>query len=237
MDNITENILELHDVETFIGQYHILFGVNITVRKGSATVLLGRNGGGKTTTLETISGLRPPFAGTILLDGKDIAGLPAYEIIQSGVGYVPEDRDIFSDLTIEENLLISSRKGNDYDKRLELVFELFPDMKKYFKKKSRILSGGQAQMLSISRALINDNKLILIDEPSKGLAPILIRELIDRINIIKKDNTVLLVEQNWEMATSVGDYFYIVQDGMTVFECTKEELLADDTIKQKYLGV
>lgn len=232
-----DNILELSGVETYIGQYHILFGIDLKVRRSGATVLLGRNGGGKTTTLETIVGLRKPSAGTIILDGEDITRLPAHEIVNKGVGYVPEDRDIFSDLTVEENLLITSRKGNDYAVRLEWVMELFPDMKKYFRKKSGTLSGGQAQMLAISRALINDNKLILIDEPSKGLAPIIIRDLIDRINQVKKDNTVLLVEQNYEMATAIGDYFYFVDDGKTVFECTREQLLSSPDIKQKYLGV
>ena len=233
-----DNILELKQVETYIGQYHILFGIDLKVRKGGATVLLGRNGGGKTTTLETIVGLRPASAGTIILDGEDITKLPAHAVVQKGIGYVPEDRDIFSDLTVEENLIITARKnGGNYQERLEMIIKLFPDMKKYFKKKSRVLSGGQAQMLSISRSLINDNKLILIDEPSKGLAPIIISELIDRLNEIKKTNTILLVEQNYEMATAIGDYFYFIDDGKTVFECTREELLRDDSIKQKYLGV
>ena len=139
---------------------------------------------------------------------------------------------------VEENLLITARKnGGNYHERLDMVLELFPDMKKYFKKKSRVLSGGQAQMLSISRALINDNKLVLIDEPSKGLAPLIIAELMDKLNEIKKENTILLVEQNYEMATAVGDYFYFVEDGKTVFECEKDELLHNDEIKQKYLGV
>ena len=233
-----ENVLELKGVETFIGQYHILFGVDLKIKKGQATVLLGRNGGGKTTTLETIVGLRQPSAGQIILDGEDVTKLEAHTMVQKGIGYVPEDRDIFSDLTIEENLIISFRKnGGNYKERLDMILSLFPDMKKYFKKKARVLSGGQAQMLSISRALINDNKLILIDEPSKGLAPIIISELIDRLNEIKKTSTILLVEQNYEMATAIGDYFYFIDDGKTEFECTREELLKDDSIKQKYLGV
>ena len=233
-----DNILEMNQVETYIGQYHILFGIDLKVRKGGATVLLGRNGGGKTTTLETIIGLRRPSAGTITLDGEDVTKLPAYEMARKGVGYVPEDRDIFSDLTIEENLVITARKnGGNYQDRLDMVLSLFPDMKKYFKKKARVLSGGQAQMLSISRALINNNKLILVDEPSKGLAPLIIAELMEKMNEIKQETTILLVEQNYEMATAVGDYFYFVEDGKTVFECTKDALLNDESIKQKYLGV
>ena len=178
-----DNILEMNQVETYIGQYHILFGIDLKVRKGGATVLLGRNGGGKTTTLDTIIGLRKPSAGTIILDGEDVTKLPAYEMARKGVGYVPEDRDIFSDLTIEENLLITARKnGGNYQERLDMVLSLFPDMKKYFKKKARVLSGGQAQMLSISRALINDNKQILVAKPSKGLAPLIIAELMEKMN-------------------------------------------------------
>ena len=231
------NILELKSVETFINQYHILFDINLKVKKNSATVLLGRNGGGKTTTLETIVGLRMPSAGSVIFDGQDISKLQTHEIIKLGMGYVPEDREIFSDLTIEENLLITVRDKDKYKEKLDVIFNLFPDIKKYFKKKSGILSGGQAQMLSISRALINDNKLILIDEPSKGLAPIIIDELITNINEIKKTNTVLMVEQNYEMATAIGDYFFFIDDGRTVYECTKDELIRNEDIKHKYLGL
>lgn len=231
------NALELRDVQTYIQQYHILCGVSFNVRKGGATVLLGRNGCGKTTTLESIMGLRPASSGSIIFDGADISKLKDYEIPRLGIGYVPEDREIFSDLTIEENLLIAVRNKKEFNHRLELVVELFPDMKKYLKHKARALSGGQAQMLSISRALINDNKLILIDEPSKGLAPIIINDLINKINSLKKINTILMVEQNYEMAMAIGDYFYIIDDGRMVFECNKETLLQDESIKQRYLGI
>ncbi|MCL2367483.1 MAG: ABC transporter ATP-binding protein [Oscillospiraceae bacterium] len=230
-------LLELKAVETFIGQYHILFGVDLVVERGKATIILGRNGAGKTTTLRTIMGLGRASAGSIVFDGKDITQSHTHHIVKEGVSYVPEDRDIFSQLTIEENLHITSRNKANYEERLEFIFSMFPDMKKYFKKKSRVLSGGQAQMLSISRALINENKLMMIDEPSKGLAPIIIRDLIVRMNEIKKDTTVLMVEQNYEMALAIGDHFCFIEDGKTVFACDKQTLLDDESIKTRYLGV
>lgn len=232
-----KNILALQDVQTYIGQFHILSGVSLEIEQGKATVILGRNGAGKTTTLETIMGLRPASSGKITLDGEDITKLKDYEVPRKGIGYVPEDREVFSDLTVEENLIIASRDKGVYGKKLEFIFDLFPDMKKYFKHKSRILSGGQQQMLSISRSLINDNKVILIDEPSKGLAPLIIEDLIDKINEIKKTNTIVLVEQNFDMATRIGDIFYIVDDGRTVHKSGKEDILYNEEIKKKYLGI
>lgn len=232
-----KNILELKDVQTYIGQFHILSGVSLEIEQGKATVILGRNGAGKTTTLETIMGLRPASSGQIVLDGEDITKLKDYQIPKKGIGYVPEDREVFSDLTVEENLVIASRDKSVYQKKLDFVFELFPDMKKYFKHKSRILSGGQQQMLSISRSLINDNKVILIDEPSKGLAPLIIEDLIDKINEIKKTNTIIMVEQNFDMATRIGDVFYIVDDGKTVYKSGKEDILYNEEVKTKYLGI
>lgn len=232
-----KNILELKDVQTYIGQFHILSNVSLEIEQGKATVILGRNGAGKTTTLETIMGLRPASSGQIILDGEDITKLKDYQIPRKGISYVPEDREVFSDLTVEENLVIASRDKSVYQKKLNFIFELFPDMKKYFKHKSRILSGGQQQMLSISRALINDNKVILIDEPSKGLAPLIIEDLIDKINEIKKTNTIIMVEQNFDMATRIGDVFYIVDDGRSVYKSGKEDILYNEEVKTKYLGI
>lgn len=231
------NILTLENVQTYIGQFHILSGVSLDIEQGKATVIIGRNGAGKTTTLETIMGLRPARSGNIILDGEDITKLKDYQIPRKGISYVPEDREVFSDLTIEENLIIASRDKDVYAKKLEFIFDLFPDMKKYFKHKSRILSGGQQQMLSIARALINDNKVVIIDEPSKGLAPLIIEDLIEKINEIKKTNTIILVEQNFDMATRIGDTFYIVDDGRTVFKGSKEDILNNEEIKSEYLGI
>lgn len=232
-----KNILVLKDIQTYINQFHILSGINLDIEQGKATVILGRNGAGKTTTMETIMGLRPASLGQIILDGEDITKLKDYEIPKRGIGYVPEDREVFSDLTVEENLLIASRDKNVYNKKKELIFDLFPDMKKYFKHKGKILSGGQQQMLSISRSLINDNKVILIDEPSKGLAPLIIEDLIYKINEIKKTNTIIMVEQNFDMATRIGDVFYIVDDGRTVYKSNKEDILNNEEVKKKFLGI
>ena len=232
-----DNILTLESIQTYIGRFHILFDINLEVRKNAATVLLGRNGAGKTTTLETIMGLRPAHSGKITFDGVDITKQVDYKIARLGIGYVPEDREIFSTLTVEQNLILSCRDASQYQQRLETVFELFPDMKKYFKSKARVLSGGQAQMLSIARALMSDNKLIIIDEPSKGLAPIIIQDIITKINEIKKRTTILMVEQNMEMALAIGDDFYIVEEGKTVAHCDKETLLHDDRLIKKHLGI
>lgn len=230
-------ILSLKDVQTNIGQFHILEGVSLDVPVKKATVMLGRNGAGKTTTLESIMGLRPAFAGSIKFDDKEIIKKKDYLIPRMGIGYVPEDREIFTHLTVEQNLYISSRQKKIYKDRLAMIFDLFPDMEKYRHKKAGILSGGQAQMLSISRSLINDNKIILIDEPSKGLAPLIIHDLVSKINEIKANCSILMVEQNFEMATAIGDLFYIIAEGRTVMTCGLDELLSSEKIKNEYLGL
>jgi branched-chain amino acid transport system ATP-binding protein len=232
-----DSILTMENVQTYIGQFHILDGINLSVRKNAATVMLGRNGAGKTTTLETIIGLRPASSGTIIFDGVDITHMKDFLIPRLGIGYAPEDREIFTTLTVEQNLRISCRNDNKFKQRLDMIVGLFPDMKKYLHLKAGVLSGGQAQMLSISRALITENKLILIDEPSKGLAPLIIEDLISKINEIKKTATILMVEQNFHMATAIGDYFFIIEEGKTAAECTREELLNDVEFQRKHLGV
>ncbi len=231
------DILTMKSVHTFINQFHILEGIDLSIERNTAAVVLGRNGAGKTTTLETIMGLRPAKKGTIVFDGEDITKLPDYQIPKKGIGFVPENRDIFTTLSVEENLKLACRDMTKFNTHIERVFSLFPDLKTYFKKGAGVLSGGQAQMLSIARALINDNKLILIDEPSKGLAPLIIQDIIKTIQEIKKSCSILLVEQNFEMATAIGDYFYIVENGKTVMRCEKAQLEQDDKIKAKYLGV
>lgn len=232
-----KNLLELNNVETYINQFHILSGINLKVAEGRATVILGRNGAGKTTTLSSIIGLRPASSGKIIFDGEDMTDLKSYQIPNKGIGYVPEDRDVFTDLTIEENLLIASRNKKTFNERKGLILDLFPDLNKYWNHKGGILSGGQQQMLSIARALINDNKLIIIDEPSKGLAPLIIEDLIEKINEIKKTNTILMVEQNFDMATRIGDDFYIIDEGRTVYQSTREEIVNNEDIQKKYLGI
>ena len=166
------NVLEVAEIQTFIGQFHILEEVSIDVPDGSITVLLGRNGAGKTTTLKTILGLTPPSFGKVILNGEEIQGLASYKIASKGIGYVPEHRAIFTDLSVEENLRIAERKKEDFAKREEFIFNIFPDLKRLIKLPGGNLSGGQQQMLAIARALVPENDVLLIDEPSEGLAPV-----------------------------------------------------------------
>jgi branched-chain amino acid transport system ATP-binding protein len=231
-------ILELADVHAHIGQHHILQGVSVGVRPDSVTVLLGRNGAGKTTTLRTIVGLIRPTRGRISFDGASIAGRPPHEIVRRGLGFVPEGQGIFAGLTVHENLEVAML-GNDAAAaaRLQRVFDLFPPLLRFRDAKAGTLSGGQKQMLSIARAFVNDNRLLLIDEPSKGLAPIVIEHLVDALREVKRHATVLLVEQNLAMAAALGDDFYLIDGGRTVHQGRMAELMADDALKRRYLGV
>ncbi|QED47173.1 ABC transporter ATP-binding protein [Cytobacillus dafuensis] len=230
--------LKLSEVETYIGQYHILQGVSFEVREGDVTVLLGRNGAGKTTTLRTIMGLNPPSKGEVIYKGEAIQGLPTYTVAQKGIGYVPEDQGIFSGLTVEENMKVAMKNNDDATKeRLDWILELFPDLKKFWKKQGGLLSGGQKQMLSIARAYINENDLLLIDEPSKGLAPIVVEKVMETILQMKEKTTIVLVEQNFMMASTIGDKFYIIDDGKTVSEGSMNLLKEDEEMRRKYLGI
>jgi branched-chain amino acid transport system ATP-binding protein len=231
-------LLKLNNIETYIGQYHILQGVSVEVKKGEVTVLLGRNGAGKTTTLRTIMGLNPASKGSIVYKGEEIQSLPTYTIAQKGIGYVPEDQGIFAGLTVEENMKVAIQKENEEtNKRLNYILNLFPDLKKFWKKPGGLLSGGQKQMLSIARAYVNDNELLLIDEPSKGLAPIVVEKVMESILQMKDQTTIVLVEQNFMMASTIGDCFYIIDDGRTVSNGSMKQLKEDEEMKRKYLGI
>ncbi|MFS0775561.1 ABC transporter ATP-binding protein [Neobacillus sp. 3P2-tot-E-2] len=231
-------LLKLNNIETYIGQYHILQGVSLEVKKGEVTVLLGRNGAGKTTTLRTIMGLNPASKGSIVYKGEEIQSLPTYTIAQKGIGYVPEDQGIFAGLTVEENMKVAIQKENEEtNKRLEYILNLVPDLKKFWKKPGGLLSGGQKQMLSIARAYVNDNELLLIDEPSKGLAPIVVEKVMESILQMKDQTTIVLVEQNFMMASTIGDCFYIIDDGRTVSTGPMKQLKEDEEMKRKYLGI
>jgi branched-chain amino acid transport system ATP-binding protein len=232
------SILKINNLQTYIGQFHILQGVSIDVQPGGVTVILGRNGAGKTTTMRSIIGLTPGNSGQILFQNENIMGLPAYEVAKKGIGYVPEDQGIFGDLTVEENMRVAMRKEDrETLERQEWLLQLFPDLKIAWKRKGGNLSGGQKQMLSIARALVNDNPLLLIDEPSKGLAPIMVEKVMEALRIIKEKTTVVLVEQNFMMASMIGDSFYIIDDGQTVLSGTMEQLRGDNELKRKYLGI
>jgi branched-chain amino acid transport system ATP-binding protein len=230
------SLLTVESIHTFIGQYHILEGVSLEVPKGSITALLGRNGAGKTTTLKSIMGLLTPRTGRIVLDGEAIDGRTPYSVAAMGVGYVPEHRAVFRDLTVEENLKIAERRRGDLSRNSDLIFELFPDLKRLYKLSGGQLSGGQQQMLSIARALVPDNRLLLIDEPSEGLAPIIIEHIVVALRRLSERVTVLLVEQNFRMAAQLADRYYILDDGRTVHEGSMADLVNDQALVTRYLG-
>jgi len=233
-----DTLLKLNDVQTYIAQYHILQGVSFEVARGEVTVLLGRNGAGKTTSLRTIMGLNPASKGKIFFRDKEIQNLQTYEIANKGIGYVPEDQGIFGELTVEENMKVAIKEENDVTKeRMAWILDLFPDLKTYWKKQGGYLSGGQKQMLAIARAYVNECELLLIDEPSKGLAPIVVEKVMETIHQMKEKTTIVLVEQNFIMASKIGDHFYIVDEGRTVYNGKMNELLENEGLRKKYLGI
>jgi len=235
---VAEAILKAEGIHAFIGKHHILQGVSFEVHPGKVTVFLGRNGAGKSTTLRTIMGLLSPSQGTVLFKNRAIQYLKPYEISRLGIGFVPEDRGIFNLLTVEENFRVAMLQEDGKSREMmETIFEIFPDLKKFWKAKAGILSGGQKQMLAIARPLVNRNELLLIDEPSKGLAPIVIDHLIDSINKLKEYSVIILVEQNFYMASNLGDDFYLFDDGKTVHKGEMKELIQNEELKKRYLGI
>ncbi|HYO87052.1 MAG TPA: ABC transporter ATP-binding protein [Candidatus Limnocylindrales bacterium] len=230
-------VLIIDDIHTFIGQFHILEGVSVNVAQGGITVLLGRNGAGKTTTLKSVMGITPPTRGSIQFEGVSLAGKPSNVIAQMGIGYVPEHRAIFRELTVKENLQIAERKGGDLNRRGDLIFELFPDLKRLYALPGGNLSGGQQQMLAVARALVPDNRLLLIDEPSEGLAPVIIEQLMRAISLLTEHASVLLVEQNFRVASRLATRYVIVDEGQSVANGVMADLVTDDALIQRYLGV
>ncbi|MBR2117173.1 MAG: ABC transporter ATP-binding protein [Pseudomonadota bacterium] len=230
--------LSLTGVHTHIAQYHILHGVDFTVPEGQTTMLLGRNGAGKTTTLRTIMGLSPPSAGQIVLAGQNIEKKSTPDIASLGVGYVPETMSVFSDLTVKENLILAAREGPLDDTRLQWIFGFFPALKRFWLSRAGSLSGGQKQMLSIARAIVEPRKLLLIDEPTKGLAPAIVVNLIECFAELKKrGSTILLVEQNFRVAQEVGDSVLVMDNGKIVHHGAMAELARDTSLQEKLLGL
>ena len=228
-------LLDLQSIHTFIGQYHILEGVTLQVPRGSITALLGRNGAGKTTTLKSILGLTPPSEGTIILDGYEIQGMRSFDIAAMGIGYVPEHRAIFRDLSVEENLRIAERQKGDFERKQAFIFGLFPDLERLINLQGTKLSGGQQQMLAIARALVADNQLLLIDEPSEGLAPVLIEQMMEAIRVLSAESTVLLVEQNFIVANQLAENYVIIEEGRSVKAGKMADLVNDPETIQRYL--
>ena len=235
---MTEAILSLNEVHTYIDQHHILQGVSLDVTPGRPTVFLGRNGAGKSSTLRAIIGLNPVTSGEIHLAGQPIQGRRPYEIARLGVGFVAEDRAVFYNLTVDENIRLSMFEENDQAlERVETVLALFPDLKRLWRCNAGLLSGGQKQMLAIARAFVNDHRILLIDEPSMGLAPIVVDQVGESLIQIKDQTTIVLVEQNFHLASLVGMDYFILDDGRVVHQGLMEDLVDDQETKQKYLGI
>jgi branched-chain amino acid transport system ATP-binding protein len=230
--------LTLEGVHTHIGRYHILHGVDFQVPVGQVTMLLGRNGAGKTTTLRTILGLWRASAGAIDFDGRPIAGLETPDIARLGIAYVPETMGIFGQLTVRENLLLATGPKGLAGSKLDSVFEAFPALKTKWQTAAGLLSGGQKQMLAIGRAIIEERRLLVVDEPTKGLAPAMVDALIGAFQRLKAaTTTILLVEQNFRMAQAVGDSVAVMDDGRIVHSGSMADLARDETLQQRLLGL
>jgi branched-chain amino acid transport system ATP-binding protein len=232
--------LEIEKINTFYGLSHILFDVTLNVERGEVVVLLGRNGAGKTTTMISIMGINPPKSGVIRYQGKDITGLAPYKAARLGIGFVPEDRRIFPDLTVYANLDVGRKasQSNAITWTPERIYQLFPILKKLSQQRGGTLSGGEKQMLTIARTLLGNPDFLLLDEPSEGLAPLIVKSLGDFINVIKKEGmTVLLSEQNSKFALKHADRAYIVDNGAIKYQGSISDLEQNEDVKKRYLAV
>lgn len=232
-------MLQLMDIHTYYGESYVLQGVSLEVKKGSIVGLLGRNGMGKTTTIRSVIGLTPPRRGRIIFNEEEINHLQVYEIARKGIALVPQGRQIFPSLTTKENLIIAGPNSREHTlKLLEETYARFPILKERADCKANLMSGGEQQMLAISRALMGKPQLVLMDEPSEGLAPLIVREIMQIIVELKERGfSILLVEQNLPMALEVTDYVYVIDRGSIVYESTPQKLEANNQVKDTYLGV
>ena len=229
-------ILSLNEVHAHYGKSHVLQGVSLHVNNGELVTLLGRNGAGKTTTLKTIVGVLPPSQGTVRLYGHELQGQAPHAIARQGACLVPEHRGIFKLLTVEENLLLAQRRHSPW--QLQDIYRIFPRLKERRKNGGAQLSGGEQQMLAIGRALMNDPKLLMLDEPVEGLAPVIVEEIVAQLKVIKAEGvSILLVEQNLEVCTQLADRHLILEQGRIVYEADNTTFLADAEVKDRYLGV
>jgi len=236
------NLLSLEGVHTHIGAYHILHGVDLVVPRGQLTLLLGRNGAGKTTTLRTIMGLWKASQGRVTFNGKDITRTETPQIAAMDVAYVPENMGVFADLTVKENMLLAARKARNIgqldEQRLKWIFSLFPAVEKFWNQQAGKLSGGQKQMLAVARAIVEPRELLIVDEPSKGLAPAIINNMIDAFSQLKASGvTILLVEQNINFAKRLGDSVAVMDNGRVVHAGSMQALAEDAALQQSLLGL
>jgi branched-chain amino acid transport system ATP-binding protein len=232
-------MIEVKDIHVYLGDSYILQGMSLSIKDGEIVCLLGRNGAGKTTTLRGIIGYNPPARGTVRFDGENITGRPVYENVRRGIGFVPEDRRIFPDLSVAENLEIARlppRSGQSTWTR-ERVFEIFPELKKLENHKGGLLSGGEQQMVSIARALMGNPRILLLDEPCEGLAPLVVERLGEIIRHLKSDMPILLTEQNARFALGIARRGYIIDKGKVRYEGTSGDLFTNEEIQQRYLAV
>ena len=234
-------LLEISHIDTYYGDSHILFDLSITVEAGEVVCLLGRNGAGKTTTVRSVAGLTPPRTGAITLRGRDIVGLPPFRIARLGIGFVPEDRRVFPNLTVRENLEVARQtwgNGSASAWSEERVFDLFPILRERRRQAGGTLSGGEQQMLTIARTLMGNPEILLLDEPSEGLAPIVVDALREQLGRLKAGGlTMVLAEQNVRFVSDLGDRVYILEKGMVRYEGSMARFLADDEVRQTYLAV
>lgn len=236
-------MIVVKDIHSYYGKSHILHGVSLELKEGELVCLLGRNGVGKSTTLKSIMGIVRPTHGSIRFDGKELVGSQPYQIARLGVGYVPEDRRIFKSLTVHENLLMGTQKAKNSGSAervwtIDKIYDIFPNLRERRGNKGSHLSGGEQQMLTVARTLMGNPKLILVDEPTEGLAPLIVKDVLEMLAAVRKSGvTVLMVEQNFKASIKVADRFYIMGKGQMVFEGNTEALLAAEEVRKNYLEV
>lgn len=222
------SLLEVEDVHAYYGESHVLEGVTLDVEAGEVVALVGRNGVGKTTTLRSILQLTPPREGDVRYDGESIVGRETHEVAERGVGWIPEDRRVFAHLTVAENIRLAVPADDDVEDALQMAYDAFPDLADIGGRDAGTLSGGQQQMLAIARGLVGDNDLLLVDEPSEGLAPLIVEDVIEALEALAEDTTMLVVEQNLPLALDLADRFYVLDHGTVVDEGSTEGVTTDD---------
>ncbi len=233
------NLLEVEDIHTAYGSSRVLFGISLDIKPGECVCLLGRNGVGKTTTMRSIMGLTPPHQGKVRFKGKDITGRAPYELARQGIGYVPEDRRIFAELTVWENLDVADRSAKRPGRwNLEAVYGMFPKLRELRDRQGGVLSGGEQQMLTIARTLMGNPELLLLDEPSEGLAPVIVENLLAQVQRLKQDGlTILLAEQGLDFSLALADRVYVLQKGKVEFTGPSQQLRDDKALRDKLLAI